>query len=262
MTGIGKPVKPPACGCTFSGAVSPPSAAERRGSQHLGRGMRARDRPEEQDSNPRHHRIILNSFNYLHETTYQRANDASTLEPPRFRWRRNGLIGRCAGNRSSRGTRYTAQADPKRSCSRSRAGTYIAPILQRNRPFPGARAKGLGHQRHFLLDGVTRPIILPTSPSSDDAWPSLNEACCHQNPHALLRKRSPAASRHGAGPELVVVIIYLTQYREGMGFRKRQTNEAVARAERAFALHRDIPSAQETRYYPRCHCQEQVASIT
>src|SRR5216683_1727637 len=64
--------------------------------------------------------------------------------------------------------------DPQQSYSRSRAGTHTAPILHRNRPFPGARPKGLGHQRQLLLGGVTRPVILPTSPSPDDARPSLN----------------------------------------------------------------------------------------
>jgi hypothetical protein len=36
------------------------------------------------------------------------------------------------------------------------------------------RPKGLGHQRQLLLGGSTRPVMLPASPSSDDAWSSLN----------------------------------------------------------------------------------------
>jgi hypothetical protein len=73
-----------------------------------------------------------------------------------------------------RGTTIEPQASTLSGHPPALAGTHTALILHRNRPFPGPRPKGLGHQRQLLLGGVTRPVILPTSPSSDDAWPSLN----------------------------------------------------------------------------------------
>ncbi len=100
-----------------------------------------------------------------------------------------------AGGGSDGGSRPNAVMQP---LSRRNAHRSHLTALQTVSGSSGERTRTPAPASARRSDG---PVILPTSPSSDDAWPSLNEACCH----ALLRKRSPAASRHGLGPGLVVI---------------------------------------------------------